>query len=34
MITGLEEHRELSWNFFGEAMAASPNTLRAVKAKY
>jgi SAM-dependent methyltransferase len=25
MITGFEEHRELSWNFFGEAMAASPD---------
>jgi SAM-dependent methyltransferase len=24
-ITGFEEHRELSWNFFGEAMAASPD---------
>ncbi len=25
VITGFEEHRELSWNFFGEAMAASPD---------
>ncbi|MDT5338510.1 MAG: hypothetical protein QOD90_4015 [Mycobacterium sp.] len=24
-ITGFEEHRELSWNFFGDAMAASPD---------
>jgi SAM-dependent methyltransferase len=23
-ITGFEEHRELSWNFFGDAMVASP----------
>ncbi|MCW2516163.1 MAG: hypothetical protein JWR11_5205 [Mycobacterium sp.] len=23
-ITGFEEHRELAWNFFGEAMVASP----------
>jgi SAM-dependent methyltransferase len=25
VITGFEEHRELSWNFFGEAMIASPD---------
>lgn len=25
VITGFEEHRELSWNFFGDAMTASPD---------